>query len=29
MKLRNILRLIPGSQLVTIIDDDRVVLESW
>lgn len=29
MKLRNILRLIQGSQLVTIIDDDRVVLESW
>jgi hypothetical protein len=29
MKLKNILRLIPGSQLVTIIDDDRIVLESW
>jgi hypothetical protein len=29
MKLRNILRLIAGSQLVTIIDDDRIVLESW
>ena len=29
MKLKNILRLISGSQLVTIIDDDRVILENW
>ena len=29
MKLRAIFRLIPGSQLVTIIDDDRIILECW
>ena len=29
MKLKDILRLIPGGQLVTIINDDRVILEGW
>lgn len=29
MKLKNILRLIPGSQLITIIEDDRTILKSW
>lgn len=29
MKLKDILRLIPGSQLVTIINDERVILEGW
>lgn len=29
MKLKAILRLIPGSQIVTIIDDDRIILENW
>ena len=29
MKLRNILRIIPGSQLITIIDGEKIVLENW
>ena len=29
MKLKAILRLIPGSQLITIVDDERVILEGW
>ena len=29
MKLKAILRLIPGSQLITIIDDERIILEGW
>lgn len=29
MKLRNILSLISGSQLITIIDGEKIVLENW
>ena len=29
MKFKDILRLISGSQLVTIINDERVILEGW
>lgn len=29
MKLKNILRLIPGSQLITIIDGEKIILENW
>ena len=29
MRLRNILRLIPGSQLITIIDGEKIVLQNW
>ena len=29
MKLKAILRLIPGSQVIKIVDDERVILEGW